>query len=131
LASRSIPADVRSAVDEFRATSRARLEALRQVMAANETFLAPRAVEGIGRGVEWRVARFERRLTAAAKRREGELMRDIGTLAGALYPAGVRQERMLNFLPMLARYGSALTRSMLDAARDHARGLVQGAAGRT
>lgn len=131
LARRAIPADVQTALDTYREESHAKLEALRRAMAANEAFLAPRVTEGISRGVDWRLTRFERRLTAAAKRREGDLMRDIGTLAGALYPGGLRQERMLNFLPFLARYGGALTRSMLDAARAHARGLVSGAAGGT
>jgi hypothetical protein len=46
-----------------------------------------------------------------------------------LYPDGERQERALNFLPMLARNGPTLLEMMRAAAGDHARAVVSGAAG--
>ena len=71
-----------------------------------------------------RLERLERRYVAATKRRESALMRDIATAAGALHPDGKRQERALNFLPMLARQGSPLLEAMRAEAARHARGVL-------
>ncbi len=51
-------------------------------------------------------------------------MRDIATASGALYPEGKRQERVLNFVPFLARYGAPLMDLMRVEAERHASGLV-------
>ena len=51
-------------------------------------------------------------------------MREIATARGSLFPLGMPQERSLNFVPLLARYGPVLKDEMLAEARDHARGLV-------
>jgi hypothetical protein len=63
-------------------------------------------------------------LIAASKRRHSDLMHDIGTARGSLYPMGKQQERGLNFVPLLARYGEQLRDDMLDGARAHAAHLV-------
>jgi bacillithiol synthase len=70
------------------------------------------------------VDRLERRLVAGVKRRESARMRDVGTLRGALFPLGGRQERALNLLPLLARHGLALLADMRAAAQEHARTTV-------
>ncbi|MEO7963092.1 MAG: bacillithiol biosynthesis cysteine-adding enzyme BshC [Gemmatimonadaceae bacterium] len=92
---------------------------------ANDSLVDPRVVEGVERQMTWRADHLEQRLVAAAKRRESDTMRDIATLRGALYPGGTRQERALNFLPLLARNGRALVTAMRDAAREHAESLVE------
>jgi uncharacterized protein YllA (UPF0747 family) len=84
-----------------------------------------RAVQGAMQSLHHRVDRLERRLVAGIKRRERDLLRDVGTLRGALYPLGTRQERALNFLPMLSRHGVDLLSEMRDAAADHARSLIE------
>jgi len=71
-----------------------------------------------------RLERFERRLIAAAKKQHAELMQEIGTARGSLYPLGKPQERALNFVPLLARYGPPLRDEMLAKAREHAGRLV-------
>jgi uncharacterized protein YllA (UPF0747 family) len=81
----------------------------------------------VERSVAWRLQRFERRLGAAVRRRETQLMSELATMAGSLYPAGIRQERALNFLPLWARYGDALVEAMRASAADHSRALVEGA----
>ncbi|HVE79567.1 MAG TPA: bacillithiol biosynthesis BshC [Gemmatimonadaceae bacterium] len=87
--------------------------------------LVPAAVvEGFRRGAEHRLARLERRVLAAVKRRETAALRDLATLRGALFPLGVRQERALNFLPLLARHGPPLVAMMGAEAGAHARALV-------
>jgi hypothetical protein len=68
--------------------------------------------------------RFERRLVAAAKRRHVDVMTEIGTARGSLYPLGKQQERGLNFVPLLARYGVALRDDMLAQAVVHAAHLL-------
>jgi uncharacterized protein YllA (UPF0747 family) len=95
--------------------------------AANGGLLPTDVIEGLRRSLEHRMARVERRLLAAVKRRESEIMRQIATARGSLYPHGTRQERKLAFVPFLARYGPALIEQMLAAASTHARGLLSGA----
>ena len=84
------------------------------------------AVIGAMQSLEHRVDRLERRVLAGIKRRETDALRDVATLRGALYPNGVRQERLLNLIPMLARNGLELLPEMCAAARDHANAIVTG-----
>jgi bacillithiol synthase len=81
-------------------------------------------VDGIRAQLELRLDRGERRITAALKRNEVELRRDLGTARASLYPEGVRQERSLSFVPFLARYDAPLVEAMLSAAALHADTLV-------
>jgi uncharacterized protein YllA (UPF0747 family) len=90
--------------------------------------LAP-AVQGAMQGLLHRVDRLERRLVAGIKRREKGRMRDVGTLRGALFPLGVRQERALNLIPTLARHGLELLSEMRRDASAHAASLVEPARG--
>jgi uncharacterized protein YllA (UPF0747 family) len=91
--------------------------------------LAP-AVEGAVASLQHRVDRLERRVLARIARREQDLMRDLGTVRGALYPFGVRQERALNLLPTLSRHGLELLDELRAAAGGHAAAIVAGAAAR-
>ena len=92
--------------------------------------LAPRgALEGARRTIEHRIDRLERRLLAAVKRREDDAMRAIATARGSLFPAGKRQERALNLIPLLARSGPPLLDGVRAAAGEHAGQLVGGGAG--
>lgn len=84
-----------------------------------------RAIVGAVQSLEHRVDRLERRLTAAAKRRETDAMRDVATMRAALYPQGVRQERLLNAIPLFARHGLGLLEEMRAAARPHAASVVE------
>ena len=72
-----------------------------------------------------RVDRFERRVLAAAKRREIDIAEHVDAAHAAIYPLGKPQERVLNFLPILAREGPTLLDAMRRAARGHAEALVQ------
>jgi uncharacterized protein YllA (UPF0747 family) len=85
----------------------------------------PSAVTGgLKASVTRRLDRFERRLIAAAKKQHSDIMQEIGTARGSLYPLGMPQERSLNFVPLLARYGPTLRDEMLSQARDHAESLL-------
>ncbi len=71
-----------------------------------------------------RVDRLERRLVAGIKRREQGALRDVATLRALLRPLNMRQERVLNLIPMLARHGRGLLTEMHGAAKEHAAHLV-------
>lgn len=83
------------------------------------------AVVGAVQSLEHRVDRLERRLLAGIKRRETALMQDAATLRAALYPRGVRQERVLNPMPVFARHGLSLLAEMREAAQPHAASLIE------
>jgi uncharacterized protein YllA (UPF0747 family) len=89
-----------------------------------EQLVSRAAIDGARRGVAARLARLQRRYTAAMKRRLDDVVQDVGTARGSLYPGGKRQERALNLLPLLARYGHPLLDDMRVAAREHAVSLV-------
>jgi hypothetical protein len=109
------------AIQLLRADLARAIEALRT---ADGDLLSTRALDGARRGIEHRIERVERRVLAGVKRREAALMRDIAVVRGSLFPGGIRQERRLAFVPLLAKYGPALLDDMLAAARAHARGLI-------
>ena len=89
--------------------------------------VAPAAIEGARVHLRHRVARLERRYRAAAKQAATAMMTDVATVRGALRPNGIRQERVLNFVPFLARGGPALIESMRREAARHAGVLLGGA----
>jgi bacillithiol synthase len=92
---------------------------------ADATTLVPgAAVLGAKGSLFARLKRLERRYLAGVKRREEDLMRQIGTARAHLFPDGERQERALSFIPMLARQGPLLVDAMRNAATEHAEALV-------
>ncbi|MBL8959978.1 MAG: bacillithiol biosynthesis BshC, partial [Gemmatimonadetes bacterium] len=112
------------------ATMRATVSSAGSTMQAALTTAAapvdPRVVEGTLRQLNWRIDRLERRLLAGVKRREADLMQDLARARGALFPGGMRQERALSFVPLLAVHGDALLAAMRAGARRHALALVAG-----
>ncbi|HVX38981.1 MAG TPA: bacillithiol biosynthesis BshC [Gemmatimonadaceae bacterium] len=121
LARERMPADAARALDALRESAGTEIANLRRV--ADDLLPGP-VFDGAQRSIEHRVARLERRLLAGVKRRETEIMRQLGTARGAIYPHGARQERKLAFVPFLARYGPALIDDMLAAAGAHARDVI-------
>jgi uncharacterized protein YllA (UPF0747 family) len=114
-------------IDELNATRAlldAKLDDLSDAMAQENAPLSPAVAGGLRANLTRRLDRFERRLVAAAKKEHADIMQDIGTARGSLYPFGKPQERSLNFVPLLARYGSGLRDDMLGEARAHAQRLV-------
>jgi len=86
--------------------------------------IGPAVTVGLRANLMRRLDRFERRLIAGAKKLHADIMQEIGTARGSLYPFGKPQERALNFVPLLARYGPVLRDEMLAGARQHAEGLL-------
>ena len=85
-----------------------------------EKLLPPAVIEGLDRSLKHRLSRTQRRLLAAVKRRDETVRHDLMVAHAALHPTGKRQERVLNFVPMLARGGDELIQEMLQAAGEHA-----------
>ena len=57
-------------------------------------------------------------------------MRDIAIARTSLFPLGKPQERVLNFIPMLARHGAPLLAQMRARAMEHAGHVLTGTAER-
>lgn len=119
-----LPQQVLDELDATRGFLEERLDALSDAVTVGQAPVSPAVTGGLRANLMRRLDRFERRLIAASKRRHAELMTEIGTARGSLYPIGKPQERALNFVPMLARYGEALRDAMIDGAREHASNLV-------
>ena len=126
LAREAAPATLRSAMAGWRARIDEGAEALGEALAAEPGLLVPGIADATRRQMLWRADRLERRLGAALKRRDQAMLHDVGTLRGALYPGGTRQERALNLMPLLARHGMGVVDAMRLAARRHAQALVVG-----
>lgn len=124
LALSALPSDVATAWKQLRERVHG---ALRDFAAAarRHDLLAPPVLDGLERSVDHKLMRGERRLLAAARRRDQRALRDLEVASAALFPLGSRQERVLNFVPMLARGGEALLDAMRRAAADHASTLVR------
>jgi uncharacterized protein YllA (UPF0747 family) len=119
----------KSVLDELNATRlvvESRMDALADVVAGTNAPVAQNVAGGLRANLMRRLDRFERRLISGAKRQHAHTMTEIGTARGSLYPLGKPQERALNFVPLLARYGAALRDQMLLAAAAHAATLIDG-----
>ncbi|HEY0779641.1 MAG TPA: bacillithiol biosynthesis BshC [Gemmatirosa sp.] len=126
VARRLAPPALAREFDAFRDSIDAHVAALGAAALGPDPLPTERAREGARLQLRGRVARLERRALAAVKRRETEALRTLAFAQAALMPNGGRQERVLSFVPLLARYGPALVDAMLAGARAHADALVAG-----
>jgi bacillithiol biosynthesis cysteine-adding enzyme BshC len=127
LAREAWPSGVATAMEQLRRELAERLAGVRASLQGLDGLAPSATVEGTGRALEWRLSRLERRISAAVKSRETALMRDLATVRGSLFPAGIRQERALNLIPLLARHGVGLLDDMRVSALAHARALLSAA----
>lgn len=126
LARDAVPDVLDNALSDLRAQLDVRFGNVAEATRASDLPLPSEVVRGAQRSVQHRLERLERRVLAAVKRREADMMRQVGTARGALYPLGVRQERALNFIPLFARHGAVVVDRMRTAAVAHARSLLTG-----
>jgi uncharacterized protein YllA (UPF0747 family) len=124
LARIAMPATVGRALGTLRETVTSELGRVAEDPEAGKLLPVP-ALEGAARALGHRLDRLERRFVAAVKREEVQLMTDLATARGYFFPHDGRQERVLNFLPFLARQGRALLEAMVAEATRHAREIVQ------
>jgi uncharacterized protein YllA (UPF0747 family) len=123
-----MPAAVRDALARYAKEAEALNDSLREAVATDERGpLVPDAVvDGARHNIAHRLERLERRVVAAAKRRESATMRDLAIARTSLFPLGKPQERVLNFIPMLARHGEPLLAQMRAHANEHAAFVLSG-----
>jgi bacillithiol biosynthesis cysteine-adding enzyme BshC len=121
-----LPKPVIEELNATRAAINEHLDALSESVVEERAPVGAAVTEGLRANLLRRLDRFERRLIAAAKREHADIMHEIATARGSLYPLGKQQERSLNFVPFLARYGAPLRQDMLAEAREHARRLTGG-----
>ncbi len=126
LARAAAPASLTDSLAAWRQAIEASAGQFARALDEASALLPGAVVDGTRRQMLWRAERLERRMVAALKRRDSDMRRDVGTVAGALRPGGLRQERALNLLPLLARHGMGVFDRMRDGARRHAEALVQG-----
>lgn len=117
---------VADSMERLRVALETQVRAMREVVAGDDAPVAEEVVQGLARDLAHRIDRFERRVLAGVKRLEQEAMRDVAAVRAALRPDGKSPERVLNFVPLLARYGAGLLERVRDAAASHARELVGG-----
>ena len=123
LATAALPQDVADAWRRLESQMHALVAELGGAVARTD-LMPPAVIEGLDRSIAHRLNRAERRLIAAAKRKDAQVRRDVDVACGALFPNGHKQERVLNYIPMLARGGDALLSDMRAAATTHARTLL-------
>ncbi len=121
-----LPKPVIEELNGTRAALNERLDALSEAVVEERAPVSPAVTGGLRANLLRRLDRFERRLIAAAKREHADIMHEIATARGSLYPFGKAQERSLNFVPLVAQYGAILKQEMLAEAREHARRLLGG-----
>ena len=120
---RALAPAIREALSALRLTVDEKVSAVAGA-ARGANYTAPEVIEGARRQLTHRVERLERRLRAAATRGETEAVRDLAAIRAAVLPDGERQERRLNYLPFLARYGDPFVARLKDGATLHAAALI-------
>jgi bacillithiol biosynthesis cysteine-adding enzyme BshC len=117
-----LPPVVREALAAIRNTVAEQSRRLREQDGASASL--HKATGGFEARVQHRIDRLERRYAAAVKREGSVRLHDVAVARASLYPNGIPQERALNAIPFLARYGSIVVDEMRAAAGVHARQLV-------
>ncbi|HEX6250945.1 MAG TPA: bacillithiol biosynthesis cysteine-adding enzyme BshC [Gemmatimonadaceae bacterium] len=123
LARDEVSDDVKGVLQNARAQAAELAPRLTDAVRRAELPLSDAAIAGAGRQLEHKIDRLDRRLVAAVKRRGSERLQLLATARGALFPGEVAQERALNMIPLLARYGSDPLESVLASARRYVTGL--------
>ena len=122
LAKESLPAALRSALDDLR---HAIDEQVARLAATDGSQLVSQSVtEGLKRNMLRLTDRLERRYTAAIKREGNDALRDASVARAALYPLGLPQERALNGIPLIARHGEELFDAVMTEVTSHAASLL-------
>lgn len=122
LAKASLPAGLSQRLAELRSSLE---QAIGNLSATKGDEIVPPSVpEGLRRNIAHRLDRLERRYTAGAKRRGSEALRDAAIARGSLFPLGKPQERALNAIPFIARYGDEFIDSVMREVRAHVAKLI-------
>ncbi len=122
LAARATPDDSMAAMAALRAQIQASMATIRR----SASGMTSAALDGAVAQLSHRADRLERRLLAASKRGIVEQLQRVDNTQSLLWPHGAPQERVLNPLPWLARYGTPLLERLQQVCDEHASTLVHG-----
>ena len=122
VAKEQLPSALAKALKKARTRVETALEELEKAD-SSAAALPSTVVEGAKRQLLHKLDRLERRYVAATKRQGSELLTEVATARGALYPDGEPQERALNVIPFLAKYGDDVFAAIRAKAREHAASL--------
>ena len=122
VAKEQLPSALAKALKKARARVEAALAELEKAD-SSAAALPSAVVEGAKRQLLHKLDRLERRYVAAKKRTGSGLLTEVATARGALYPGGEPQERALNMIPLLAKYGDEVFAAIRAKAREHAKSL--------
>ena len=117
MARESLPPELMERIASLRQSLDQSIHALSSARGAD--LVAPTVLDGLVRNMTHRLDRLERRYVAAVKRQGNEALREIAIARGSLFPADIPQERALNGVPLLARYGDELVASALREIAPH------------
>jgi bacillithiol biosynthesis cysteine-adding enzyme BshC len=120
---RAMPAGVRDGIAALTSSVESGMNAIASA-AMGASLTTPEVLEGARKQLKHRIERLERRVRAAATRQETDAVRDLAAIRATIVPEGERQERRLNFIPFLARYGEPLIARLREGARQHAATLI-------
>jgi bacillithiol biosynthesis cysteine-adding enzyme BshC len=111
---RDLPAVVRAAIEAAEAAvSGAFGEVERSVPAVDPTLAGP--VRSAGYRAAAEIKRTEKRIEAQYRRNNEARIEQLRKAAAVIYPGGAPQERVLNIVPFLAKWGRGLIQAMHDA----------------
>ncbi len=105
---------------------RAQIQATAHTIRHSKSAIEPAALDGAVAQFAHRTDRLERRVLAASKRTVTDQLQRVAQAQSMLWPHGAPQERMVNPLPWLARYGTPLLEQMQRACDEEAVTLVHG-----
>ena len=108
------------------AALRAQIRRTADTIRNSDAAVTAAALDGAVSQFSHRADRLERRVLAASKRRIAAQLQKVEQAQSLLWPRGVPQERVVNPLPWLARYGSPLLDAMIQACDEGAQSLVHG-----
>lgn len=122
VAAESLPWELTAALADLRKSVEEQVASLAE--RNDDRLVSRRVIEGLRRNLLHRVERLERRYGAAVKREGNTALHEIAAARASLYPFGGPQERMLNGIPLMARYGDDLFDSVRPEVRAHVASLV-------
>jgi bacillithiol biosynthesis cysteine-adding enzyme BshC len=122
LAAQSLPWELKAALADLRRSVEEQIASLAE--RNDNRLVSSRVIEGLKRNLLHRVERLERRYQAGVKREGNTALHEIAVARASLYPFGVPQERILNGIPLMARYGDELFDSVIPEVRAHAASLL-------
>lgn len=109
-----MPEEIRRALRLLREDTRGDYDALAEAAQAIDPTLK-KWLEGLRNSALGQAENAEKKIASHLKKKNETVLAQLQKAAANLYPDGAPQERMLNPLPYLARYGTELLLELLDA----------------